>query len=598
MRPFRTLFAAAAFALLGGAAEAAVSFDGVAAGDMTEHDAVLWTRCNDDGAPVWAVARIATDPAFRNIVWSGAGSTVPDNDFTLKLYPSGLKSGTAYFYRFEAGGKSASGRFKTAPAASQNVPVTFGISGDADGRFRPYPSIAGIARHNLDFFVFNGDTMYETESGVAPTISRRVPNLTPASTAEDARRALAAYNVKYLENISGVSATGAIASSGQPGLRPLFEATGHYTLLDNHELGNSSLQAGGAPVALNAARSTPATETFDANATGTFHNRTLGFLTLEKSFFNYHPTRVDILGTPVSGLSISGPKVEAPNDPRLHGAAKNYFAQRWGRQAIYIQTDDRSFRDARLGAATGGDAPASDPRGDNPARTMLGAAQLAWLKETLLAAQKSGATWKFVAISTPMDMTGEVKGVAWQDQKSWYGGYRAERNALLKFIADNKIEHVVFMATDDHTTRVNRLRYETGDGTKALVPGAFHMVTGPIGASGPDKLTTHDLDTIAAMTALRTASQAALGQPVDGLAGLPGLMHVWREFDPAADAKRQPVDFISPDTFSYAVLAVDRVGTLTVTVYGIASYQPNKGFVAPAEPARRILSFQVRAGAR
>ncbi|MSO99605.1 MAG: hypothetical protein EXR07_00935 [Acetobacteraceae bacterium] len=594
MRLLRALLAAWLLGLPGGAAYAVVSFDAIAAGDMTATDVILWTRATDDGRPADVTAQIATDPDFRHIVWSAGGSTIADNDFTLKLNPSGLRSGFRYFYRFVADTKSDVGRFTTAPRPNQATSITFAFSGDADGRFRPYPAIADIGRHNLDFFIFNGDTMYETASGRPATVSPKVPDLTPTSNAEDARRALIAYNLKYRQNILGVSETGAIASDGQASLRPLFAATGHYTLLDNHELGNASLQSGGAPQALLTGRNPAATLAFDVNNTGTFHNQTLAFLTLEKSFFNYHPTRIDIMGTPASGLSISGPRVNAPGDPRLHGTARNYFAQRWGKHTAYIQIDDRSYRDARLGTATGGELPAADPRGANPARTMLGATQFAWLKTTLLQAQRAGVTWKFVGISTPMDMVGEVKDVVSQDQKSWYGGYRAERNALLKFIADNAIDHVVFLATDDHTTRFNRLQYETGDGTKALVPGAIHIVTGPIGAGGPDTFLKHDMETILAAATVRTASQAALGQPADGLAGLPGLANVWREFDPEANTKRQPVDFLSPDTFSYTVLTVDREGNLTVSLIGIPSYLPNQNFRKPAESTHKILSFQVR----
>src|SRR4029077_368426 len=43
--------------------------------------------------------------------------------------------------------------------------------------------------------------------------------------------------------------------------------------------------------------------------------------------------------------------------------------------------------------------------------------------------------------------------------KSWIGGYRAERNALLEFIADHEIVNVVFLATDDHQNRINELTY-------------------------------------------------------------------------------------------------------------------------------------------
>jgi hypothetical protein len=198
-------------------------------------------------------------------------------------------------------------------------------------------------------------------------------------------------------------------------------------------------------------------------------------------------------------------------------------------------------------------------------------------------------------MSSPIDMVGDPDKGQKQDQKSWYGGYRAERNAILKFIADHAIEHVVILTTDDHMTRADRLQYDPGDGTRKLVPGAFQILTGPIGAYGPDMFKQHDLQTILEAVTQRTDSQAALGQPRDGLAGLPGLFNVYRELDPGADAKREPIDFLSPDTFAYAVVSIDRRGTLTVSVFGIPSYQPNANFITKGEPEHKILSFQVRA---
>jgi len=41
-------------------------------------------------------------------------------------------------------------------------------------------------------------------------------------------------------------------------------------------------------------------------------------------------------------------------------------------------------------------------------------------------------------------------------RQSWVGGYRAERNRLLEFIADNRIRHVVFLTTDDHQKPIQR----------------------------------------------------------------------------------------------------------------------------------------------
>jgi len=50
-------------------------------------------------------------------------------------------------------------------------------------------------------------------------------------------------------------------------------------------------------------------------------------------------------------------------------------------------------------------------------------------------AQKDVIAWNFVAISSPIDQVG---GAPLQDGKSWWGGYRSERNRPLKFIADNQ----------------------------------------------------------------------------------------------------------------------------------------------------------------
>src|SRR5207248_2586001 len=115
---------------------------------------------------------------------------------------------------------------------------------------------------------------------------------------------------------------------------------------------------------------------------------------------------------------------------------------------------------------------------------MLGARQLQWLETTLLQAQQDRIPWKFVAISSPIDQVG---GAPVQEGKSWWGGYRAERDRLLKFIADHRIGHVVFLTTDDHQTRVTHLQYLTNPAdpnSKALLTDAFQVVTGPIGAGG------------------------------------------------------------------------------------------------------------------
>ena len=111
-------------------------------------------------------------------------------------------------------------------------------------------------------------------------------------------------------------------------------------------------------------------------------------------------------------------------------------------------------------------------------------------QKTLLRAQTEGERWKLIAISSPINEVGDDGG------KSWVGGYRAERNELLKFIADNHINNVVFLSTDDHQNRINELTYFTNPSdpnSRTRVPNTFTIVAGPIGAGGPDSITDHKL---------------------------------------------------------------------------------------------------------
>src|SRR5262249_23035941 len=200
----------------------------------------------------------------------------------------------------------------------------------------------------------------------------------------------------------------------------------------------------------------------DTNPNGPWLNQTTAFKTLVQAFTDYQPIRERA--------------VNAPGDPRSNGTQQLYFSQQWGANSIFFNPDDRAYRDTR--PRTSGGADDTGPRADNPNRTMLGATQLNWFEQGLLDAQAKGITWKFVAVSSPID---EI-GVGQDGGKTWIGGYRAERNQIMKFIADNHIDHVVFLTTDDHLVRVNELTYLTNPAdpkSVATVPGAFQVVVGP-----------------------------------------------------------------------------------------------------------------------
>lgn len=594
-----------------GLALAAAYFDGIAAGDMTAGDAIVWTRVDNGGAAVPLTAQVATDPGFAHVVWSGAGSTVPDNDYTLKLDATGLSANTQYYYRFSGGGAvSQTGQFTTNPTPNQNASFRLGFTGDADGRFRPYTSMAGFGTPanpgsvGLNAFVFLGDTMYETASGAVNNtvpVSPAVPTLTPTSTAAASQAALPTYNQKYLENITGVVSTGPNAgaintASGQQSLRDFLANVGTYTVLDNHELGNRQLQSGGAPLLAASPNSDPA---FDVNTTGSFNNKTVAFNTTEKSFFNYHPTAADIQGRPTTGLTLTNLQqptgaINAPGDLRTTGTAQNYFSRSFGSNVQYIQLDDRSYRDVRLDVV---DQGSGSPRADNAGRTMLGSTQLAWFKGQIDAAKAANTPWLVISISTPIDQTGSN-----QDSKSWFGNYRAERNELLKYIADSGLQHVVFLTTDDHEIRTTQLQYEPDPvnhpGVFKLVPGAFQVLTGPLGAGGPDAITDHSFANV--LNLLNTPTTGvdnnpdliAHGDPPIGLVGFAGLRNVYRQGDPNAATNPSSVDFFAPDKFAYTTLSWDPMGNLHVETWGIDSYQQNT-FPQLSDPPSLIMAFDI-----
>lgn len=682
-------------------ADADVTFLGVAAGDATTNDVAVWTRAKDEANPQPTAinVQISQDPTFiTGVATLLAGTAGSPTDYTVKSNLGGLEPGTFYYYRFQTTNASVTsnvGKFKTAPNPTANVPVHFAFSGDCDGLIRPYALASQVPAKNLDFFMFDGDTEYETSASIGspavhstgniPDPTVLVPTATQSQLFDD-------FSRKYREQFLPVNV------GGQNCLQPFFAGQGNYTAYDNHELGNKQYINGGAPAGGSVGSTTgsppfdflagagvdardPANDVTPNDGSVPFMNKSGGFQTLQQVFENYQP------------ISERG-LINAPSDPRTNDTRQLYFAQQWGRNAIFINADCRSYRDIRMKTAANADETGS--RADNPNRTMLGATQLAWLEQTLLDAEQTGTTWKFVNISDPIDQIGPIGGsltlvnppttaeygtlgsitsivttgstnntrtvtvtstvglvvgqgvsgtgvpanttisaintdgttfsinnnatiatgatlaltpapstyspVTSDGGKSWMGGYRAERNALLKFIADHHVQNVVFLATDDHQNRINELLYspsgQTGiQASYVEVPYCLEIVCGPLGATGPDLISNHSFALVKKLADSIANAQIVQNLEPIGLGGYHGLQNVRRLGDPHADRLRQPADFYSPDTFNYNVLDVSADGKiLTVTSYGINSTVQN-GFVEYDpfnNPERELFSFQIK----
>ncbi len=616
---------AGSFALSPLPANATVSFLGVAAGDASSTSAIVWTRAMDDTGPANLTLWVSSDPALvRSPLITTGLATDAAKDYTLKVPLTGLQPGTVYYYQFVGPSNELSGvgKFKTAPDPMANAPVHFGFSGDMDGLMRPYALASSIPAQNFDFYMNLGDVIYENASNAGVTNGTPGPNNSPSVTLSGTLPAPSAtgatqaqlfndYSKKYREQFLPVN------SGGQNSLQSFYAAQGNYTLYDNHELGNRQYVNGGAPAGgpvgdmPTGAGVDARASSNDVNTSGTFINQTQGFLTLQQVFLNYQP--IANRGT-----------VNAPSDPRTHGTKQLYLAQQWGKNVLFINTDTRSYRDIRIKTAANADDTTA-PRANNPGRTMLGTTQLQLLEQVLFNAQNAGVTWKFITTSDPIDQLGPIGGalslsnlpsfgtgvdgngaistyspVSSDGGKSWMGGYRAERNALPKYIADNKITNVVFISTDDHQNRVNELTYSpTGETEKqssyVKVPYTFEIVAGPLGATGPDLITNHTFAMAQQLAGSIAAAQSAAGIEPLGLQGYPGIRNVRREKDTNASTNPTAVDFYSPDTFNYNTLDVSTTGTLTVTSFGITATAQNSAseYNATTNPVRPIFSFQV-----
>ena len=398
---------------------------GVASGDMRADSVVLWTRT---AAPASLTPQVSLTPDFAHPMSLPRIDSSEAHDLTVKALATGLAPGTRYYYRFR-GGESVSpvGTFHTAYAPRDDAPVKLVFSGDADWKWKPFPLAAALAREDADFFFFLGDVVYESQDYDGKSFAN----------------GLDAYRSKYRENREPRPAS---ATAMVP-LRDVYAAFGQYSVFDNHELGGTP--EGGAMKA------------------GGFVNRSKEFLDGVQAFSEYQPVRDE--------------RVSGTGDARLDGTGRFHYAVPWGANVELIVLDDRSYRDARI-------APSDAPQAGSCERTMLGEAQVRWFEEALVAAQRRGAVWKVVVVSSPIQELGRASqvGFDFDSYKGWAGNFRCERSRLLKFIDEHAIDNVVFLTTDYHFTSMNQLVYDTVPGNplspRKHARNAFEIMTGPIGA--------------------------------------------------------------------------------------------------------------------
>jgi len=164
-----TAFAASlAMPAISRAASRPVFSHGVQSGDVTTGSGMIWTRTD---RPAKVMMEVATTESFTDARRLAPLDALPTSDFAVKRLVQGLPADQDIFYRFTAAdlndvnavSEPIVGQFRTAPAGRRSV--RFAWSGDTAGQGwgiddEGMATYATMARHQPDFFLHSGDTIY------------------------------------------------------------------------------------------------------------------------------------------------------------------------------------------------------------------------------------------------------------------------------------------------------------------------------------------------------------------------------------------------------------------------------------------------------
>ncbi|MAV24495.1 MAG: hypothetical protein CMQ05_00050 [Gammaproteobacteria bacterium] len=408
---------------------------GVSAGEITESSAVIWSRYHKA-----ATMHVSYTPAAGvAAVLEARTRNAEDNDFTAQVTLTDLKPDTQYRYEvsFKSRGKrsnTVAGLFRTAPVADADQDVTLIFSGDLAGQRycrRPdvgYRIFAPMTRVQADFFVANGDMIYADndcpETGIEPGW-KNIPADFPG---------VGNPSVDWMDSVVVAEVFNAHWRYNREDehFQAFLATTPVYVQWDDHEVINDF----GAPWA-----SYPPQPERSGFANVVAAGR--------KSLFDYHPM------------------TRHPTEPD-----RIYRSFRWGQHVELFILDARSYRSLNRDS-------------DMDGKTMLGARQLAWIKESLVA---SDATWKIVSSDVPLSVpTGSQADLFGHDAfagSETVPGFESELAGLLQTLDAANVNNIVFIATDVHSAA--QLRYDgdyDGDGDKL----SFHeLIAGPLSAiKGP-----------------------------------------------------------------------------------------------------------------
>lgn len=304
----------------------------IASGDPRAESIVLWTRVTpaDPAADATVRLEVALDEAFSMSLSLSTSELVAEaaHDHCVRVKVDGLEPGTRYYYRFtHEGQRSRTGRFKTAPAPGNDVPVRFAIVSCQDYVGRYYNSLLALldeAQDDLDFVVHLGDYIYETTgdpSFMSATAERAVTFTDTAGAIELVEDGETFYAARSLSNYRELYRT----YRSDPVLQQVHERFPFIVTWDDHEYADDSW---GASTTRSGGRMDEADPEHRRNA--------------EQAFLEYHAIARSNAGEDAAG------SLQGSSSASLFPENRIYRDFRFGRHVHLVMTDYRSYRPDHL----------------------------------------------------------------------------------------------------------------------------------------------------------------------------------------------------------------------------------------------------------
>lgn len=444
-------YAIPGFAQVPGVAAASGFTHSVASGEPGTDSMLLWTRYVGSGDSATLRVEVAESADFARIIAGGEAITGPWRDWTTKITVTGFKPGARYYYRFVApdGSLSPVGKTRTLPEgnAARFAIAVFSCSNLGFGYFNAYGHAA--AREDIDLAVHLGDYIYEYPHGNYPSLEQVVANRLQLPATEILH--LADYRLRYASYRS------------DPDLQALHAAKPMLVQWDDHESANDSWEGG-------AQNHTPEKE-------GEWSLRRAAAMQAWREW-------MPVSDEPWQAYQIGGLATLFRTETRLLGRTRPPISAPFFKEADPVAAL-KAFRDGAW---------------QDPAMTMMGWEQEAWVDAELARSVKAGTRWQVVGFGTIMG-----KSVAPRQAMEWlkpdasdtakryvqagvtlaslglpmnldnWGGYPAARARFLKS-AQAANANLVVIAGDSHNAWAFDL---ARDGRPAGVEFAGQAVTSP-----------------------------------------------------------------------------------------------------------------------